>query len=213
MSPPLESAEPAKPSIMIAITGASGSLYGQMLLQFLLARTDARLYLVISDVGAQVVRYELTATAEDGSLARLIAGKLNPTERSRLRIFGDEDFFAPMASGTAAPTSLVVLPCSMGTAARIAAGMAGSLIERAADVMMKQNKQLIICPRESPLSELHLRHLLTLAQLKATIIPLMPAMYQRPKTVEDIVRFSVGRVCEALGYTHEFYQPWSQRRL
>lgn len=199
--------------IMLAITGASGSLYSQTLLEFLLAYSTARLYIVVSEVGKQVIRYELKSSPQPGSLPRIINGKLVAAEKSRIRVFQDHDFFAPMASGTAAPASMVVLPCSMGTAARIAAGMSSSLIERSADVMIKQKKQLIVCPRESPLSELHLTNLLRLARLNAHIIPLMPAMYQHPKTILDLVNFSIGRVCEALDYAHEFYTPWNKRRL
>jgi len=107
---------------------------------------------------------------------------------------------------------MIILPCSMGTVARIAAGTSQSLTERAADVAIKQRKTLIICPRESPLSSLHLRNLLELSQLGAHIVPLMPAMYQKPKSIEDIVRFSIGRVCELLGLEHLFYKPWNNAR-
>lgn len=201
------------PAIIVAVTGASGSAYAQMLIEFLLTHTTDHIYLVISNIGKQVVRYELKPSTHSGSLVRLLSEKLNTTEATRIRIFNDQDFFAPIASGTAIPQSMVVVPCSMGTVARIATGLSSSLIERSADVMIKQKKQLIVCPRESPLSALHLSHLLTLANLNAHIIPLMPAMYQKPKTVEDVVRFSVGRICEALGYAHSFYQPWGKRRI
>lgn len=198
--------------ILLAISGASGSLYGEILLRFLLGATTCRIYLVASEIGKKVVDFELSSSNELGSLVRILSGDLLNEEKDRLRIFDDKDFFAPVASGTSVPSAMVVVPCSMGTLGRIAAGMSSSLIERSADVMLKQKQPLLICPRESPLSQLHLENMLRLAKLGVQIIPLMPAMYQKPKTVEDVVRFSVGRVCEALGYTHQFYAPWNKRR-
>ncbi|MCY4381349.1 MAG: UbiX family flavin prenyltransferase [Proteobacteria bacterium] len=200
-----------KKRIFLAVTGASGSLYGEMFLQFLLT-LECRIYLVVSDVGKQVVRFELTKSSHIGSLARIVSGQLIGEEKDKIRVFSDHDFFAPIASGTSSPDAMVLLPCSMGTVARIASGMSYSLIERAGDVMLKQQKQIILCPRESPLSTLHLENLLSLAKMGVSIVPLMPGLYQKPQTVEDMIQFSVGKVCEALGLSHEFYQPWNQKR-
>lgn len=199
-------------TILLGITGASGSIYGEVFLRFLLQATSQRIYLVVTPVAQQVINFELKATQEPGSLARLVEGSMLEQENSRLRLFSSKDFFAPIASGTAAAHSMVVLPCSMGSAARIATGMSSNLLERAADVMLKQHRSLIIAPRESPLSTLHLQNLLNLSQMGAKIVPLMPAMYQRPQSVEDVVRFSVGRVCELLRLEHAFYAPWNKRR-
>ena len=199
-------------SLLLAITGASGALYGEVFLRFLLQATSLRVYLIFTSVAEQVIAYELSASKELGSLKRLVAGKLLEEERSRIRIFSPKDFFSPVASGTAAADAMVILPCSMGTVARIAAGMSSSLLERAADVMLKQHRPLLIAPRESPFSTLHLQNLLSLSQMGAKIIPLMPAMYQKPISVEDVVRFSVGRICELLGLEHAFYAPWNQGR-
>ena len=204
--------------ILLGITGASGALYGEMYLQFLLKATACRIYVVATEVACQVINYELSSSDDLGSLKRIIGGALSrktwlEEEKDRVQVFSGSDYFAPVASGTGAAHAMVILPCSMGTVARIAAGMSSSLLERAGDVMLKQNRPLIIAPRESPVSTLHLQNLLALSQLGAAIVPLMPALYQKPKTVEDMVRFSVGRVCELLGQDHAFYAPWSHRRM
>ncbi|MCY4444786.1 MAG: UbiX family flavin prenyltransferase [Proteobacteria bacterium] len=198
--------------ILLVITGASGSLYGEMFLQFLLNNVSSRIYMIASEMAKKVIRFELSTGSQPGSLVRILSGSLLPSEKEQLRIFEDSDLFAPVASGSSVADAMIILPCSMGTVARIAAGTSQSLTERAADVAIKQRKTLIICPRESPLSSLHLRNLLELSQLGAHIVPLMPAMYQKPKSIEDIVRFSIGRVCELLGLEHLFYKPWNNAR-
>lgn len=202
---------PSDRKILLAITGASGSAYGQMLLRFLLGEVKCRVYLVVSSIGQQVIAHELKQNDQLGNLRRICAGELLDQEKRLLRVFQDNDFFAPIASGSSAPDTMILLPCSMGCIARICGGFAQSLIERAADVMFKQKGKLVFCPRESPLSTLHLQNLLTLSQMNAYIVPLMPAMYQKPKTIEDFLQFSIGRVCEVIGLSHQFYKPWNAR--
>lgn len=202
-----------KQKILIAMTGASGILYAESLIEALLPLSE-RIYLVFSDTAKKVALFELDKTHPDRfSLRRALAGKLTEDEKKTIKQFDGQDFFAPTASGTSVPDAMVVLPCSMGTLARIACGISSSLIERSADVVLKQKKKLIICPRETPLNQIHLKNLLTLSKLGAHIVPTMPGFYHKPKTVEDIVNFMTGRLMETLDLPHKLYEPWAQKRL
>jgi flavin prenyltransferase len=197
--------------ILIAITGASGSIYAQRMTEFLLTTDVGRIYLIASDAGKQVVDFELKKSNDPGSLKRILNGELLDSEKDKIRIFKSNDLFAPVASGSSVPDTMVILPCSMGTVSRVAAGMSSNLLERSADVILKQKKHLVICPRETPLSQIHLRNMLTLSELGVDIVPPMPAFYQKPKTIDDMVDFVVGRVCEMINLSHEFYEPWNKR--
>jgi flavin prenyltransferase len=198
--------------IFVAITGASGSVYGQTLIKELLSQVN-RIYLCLSETAKKVVEHELTANSSQiFSLLKIIKdGPRNPQEKKILRVFDCKNFFAPIASGSSAPTAMVILPCSMGTLARIRMGISSNLIERAADVCLKQKRPLIICPRETPLNTIHLENMYQLSQMGAQIIPCMPGFYNHPKTIDDLVNFLVGRILEALNLKHQLYQPWNQR--
>lgn len=220
-------------SVLIGVTGASGAVWAQMLVRFLAGRREVdRIYLVFTDTGRQVVLHELGgeggASPEDGDgldLRRLLkAGEHglpdsdSPGSRvsagRKLVVFNNKDFFAPVASGTAAPRRMVIVPASMGTVARVAGGLSTNLLERTADVMLKENRPLVLVPRETPLSALHLENLLKLARLGARIVPPMPAYYQAPRGLDDVNRFIVGKVCEGLGIDdHGLYQPWNEARM
>jgi 4-hydroxy-3-polyprenylbenzoate decarboxylase len=117
---------------------------------------------------------------------------------TELRLFSNDDFYAPVASGSEGATHMVVAPCSMGTMARIAHGMSTCLLERCADVMLKEKRPLVICPRETPLSVIHLQNMLTLAQAGAAIVPAMPAYYSRPQSIEELALFVVERLLDQL---------------
>jgi len=197
--------------ILLAVTGASGSIYAERMLEFLLESSVGRVYLVCSDAGTKVLNYELKSKESTGSLKRIVNGDLNEVEKKKLRIFSEADLFAPIASGSSVPDSMVILPCSMGTLSRVAGGMSSNLLERSADVMLKQKKTLVVCPRETPFSHIHLKNMLTLSELGVSIVPPMPAFYQKPKTLDDMVNFVVGKVCEMLDFDHEFYEPWNKR--
>jgi 4-hydroxy-3-polyprenylbenzoate decarboxylase len=197
--------------ILLAVTGASGSIYAQRMLEFLLLSSVGRIYIVCSDAGKKVVDFELKKSAEQGSLKRILSGELTEAEKNKIRIFHHDDLFAPVASGSSVPDSMVILPCSMGTLSRVAGGMSSNLLERSADVMLKQKKKLIVCPRETPFSHIHLKNMLELSELGVDIVPPMPAFYQKPKTIDDMVDFVVGKVCEMLEFSHEFYEPWNKR--
>ena len=203
--------DPAKQRILIAVTGASGSVYAERLVEVLLEQVG-RIYLVMSSTAQKVMDHELSGTKEGGfSLREAAHGRVAEAHRSVLRVLNVDDLFAPVASGSSAPTAMVVLPCSMGSLARMAQGISGNLIERAADVCLKQRRPLLICPRETPLSLIHLRNMMALAEAGAQLVPTMPAFYQHPKTIEDLVDFQVGRVLELLGLGHELYPPWNRR--
>jgi flavin prenyltransferase len=196
--------------VLVAVTGASGSIYAERLIAELLTRVS-RVYVVATAMGIKVANFELSKKVEGFSLRRALSGKLSDDEKSIIRVFDNEDFFAPIASGSSAASHMVVLPCSMGTLGRINAGLSLNLLERSADVILKQKNPLIICPRETPFNTIHLRNMLQLAEMGAIILPPMPGFYQKPKSIEEMVNFVVGRILEVLGLEHTLYSPWNSR--
>ena len=204
------SLDPQAQRILVGVTGASGSIYAERLVSALIERVP-RVYLLFTDTGRQVTRHELRPHSDGFSLARAASGELAESERSTVRLLNNDDLFAPVASGSSAPTAMVVAPCSMGTMARINQGISGNLLERAADVCLKQKRPLVIAPRETPLSTIHLRNMLSLSEMGAHIVPAMPAFYQHPKSIGDMVNFVVGRLLEALQLDHNLYEPWNPR--
>ena len=199
--------------IFVAITGASGAIYAESLIQKLITQLE-RVYVCFTKTATQVVNYELDVKEDSNFSLKFFLNKgLTSEQKGTLRFLDSDDFFAPSASGSAKPDAMIIIPCSMGTLARISQGISSNLIERVADVMLKEKKQLIICPRETPLNKIHLRNMLSLAEMGVHIIPAMPAFYQRPKTVDDLVNFMVGRVLEQLDIKHDLYLPWNHRRL
>jgi flavin prenyltransferase len=193
--------------ILIGVTGASGSVYADRLLEILSGKIE-RVYLVATATGEKVAKHEL---AVDSLLIRALTGKLEKSEKSVIRVFASDDLFAPCASGTSAPDAMVVTPCSMGTLSRIAAGNSGNLLERSADVVLKQRRKLLICPRETPLNLIHLRNMTSLVEAGAEMIPLMPGFYQHPKDINALIDFCVGKILEQLAISHELYKPWNSR--
>jgi 4-hydroxy-3-polyprenylbenzoate decarboxylase len=198
--------------VAVAVTGASGSVYAEALIQFLLEQID-RVYLIVTESGRAVIEHEVSRKTEPDRfcLRRALTGEWTENERLKLRSFQCNDLFAPIASGSSCPTDMVVVPCSMGTMARIANGTSSNLLERAADVVLKERRNLVICPRETPLNAIHLENMLKLARLGVQIVPAMPAFYQKPKTIEDMVSFVVGRLVECLGLDHQLYRKWNNR--
>ncbi len=128
----------------------------------------------------------------------------------KLEHYGETDMFAPIASGSSAPDAMVVVPCSMGTTGRLAAGLSSNLVERAADVILKERRELLLVPRETPFNTIHLENLLLLARAGARIIPAMPAFYHRPKSVEDLVDYMVGKILDSLKIPHKLFQRWGE---
>lgn len=197
--------------ILIGVTGASGAIYAERLIN-VLRNLVPRIYLVFSDAARQVVRHELRDPGEENfSLVRAAQGHLSDSDRHVIRLFKNDDLFAPVASGSSAPSAMIVVPCSMGSLGRIAHGVSSNLLERAADVVLKEKKRLVFVPRETPLSSIHLRNMLTLSEMGAHIVPAMPAFYQNPQNCMDLVDFMVGRFMDALGFPHDLYAAWNPR--
>ena len=194
--------------VVLAITGASGSVYGLRLAEVLL-RSDTRLTLLLSRTGTEVLRYETGVDfgGDEATAARKMREYFDVCA-DRLRHYGPDNLFAPIASGSSAPDAFVISPCSMGTLGRIAAGISGTLIERTADVMLKERRPLLFVPRETPLHEIHLENLLKLSRMGARIVPAMPAFYHHPSTMEELVDFVVGKVLDSLEIGHQLYRRW-----
>lgn len=191
--------------VTLAMTGASGARYGLRLLERLLA-AGREVELLISDAGREVLRQEcgmaLPAACDEwvaGIRAWLTTRASTPVDLERLHPFAVQDWQAPMASGSTGPRAMVVCPCSMGSVAAIAHGLSDNLIERAADVALKEGWPLILVSRETPLSVIHLENLLTLARAGAVILPACPGYYHLPETVEDLIDFVVERILARLG--------------
>lgn len=191
--------------ILLAITGASGSIYGLRLLEELL-RGGHGVTLVASQSGLEVCRYETGVELDDAGALKMRWSLPD----AGLTIRSADDLWAPEASGSAAPDAMVIAPCSMGTVGRIAAGISGNLIERAADVMLKEHRPLLLLPRETPFSTIHLENLLKLSRCGARIIPAMPAFYHRPESVSELVDFVVGKLLDQLGMEHQLFSRWGE---
>jgi len=194
--------------VALAITGASGAFYGLRLLEELLA-AGIRVGLVISPAGLLVLREEqgLDLPVDPETQTAVLRERFDADGES-LACYGEKDFLAPMASGSNAPDAMIICPCSMGTLGRVAAGLSGNLIERAADVTIKEGRPLLLVPRETPLSAIHLENMLKLARLGARIIPAMPGFYGGPQTVDDMVNFVVGKTLDQLGVEHGLFRRW-----
>ncbi|MEI7815685.1 MAG: flavin prenyltransferase UbiX [Desulfuromonadales bacterium] len=193
--------------IFVALTGASGSMYGLRLAEQL-CLSGVQVTFSASCSGTSVCLEE-TGLDLSGDLDKAQQRLYNHLEiDSGIRLVHPEDLFCGIASGSSAPDAMVVCPCSMGTLARIACGISGNLIERSADVMLKERRPLLLVPRETPLSDIHLENMLKLSRTGARIIPAMPAFYSRPETVLDLVDFVVGKVMDQLGIENNLYKRW-----
>jgi len=199
-------------SISLAWTGASGAPYGLKLLECLLA-ADYQVFLMISSAARVVMATEhglqLSANGDKARDQLLeLFSEQGASITGMLHVLGKEEWFSPPASGSAAPKQMVICPCSTGTLAAVATGMSNSLLERAADVVIKERGQLILVPRETPFSSIHLEHMLSLSRLGATIMPAAPGFYHDPKSIQDLVNFMVARILDHLGVEHELTNRW-----
>lgn len=193
---------------VLAITGASGSIYGTTLLAELL-RAGHEVHFVASEAGRSVLGHETGfSLPADAGKAREALGAFLEVPIAALHVHGERDLFAPIASGSFRLDGMVVIPCSMKTLAGIAHGSSGNLIERAADVALKERWPLVVVPRESPLSEIHLTNMLAAARVGVRVVPAMPGFYQHPESVEDLVRFVVARALDALDLPQSLLPPW-----
>ncbi|AQQ68537.1 aromatic acid decarboxylase [Microbulbifer agarilyticus] len=195
-------------TVTLAITGASGAQYGLRLLQCLLA-ARVRVWLLISDAARIVINTETDISLpEEEERTECFLSDLYNAEPDQLTLFSKRDWFSPVASGTGAASSLVICPASGGTLSAIACGASNNLIERAADVALKERRQLIIVPREAPYSEVHLENMLKLTRMGAVILPASPGFYQRPQSVEELVDFVVARILSQLQVEQDLLPPW-----
>lgn len=197
----------------LALTGASGMAYAMRLLELLLAGGHS-VHLVYSQAAQFVAVQELGLTLPGKPAeARRVLMERYPCRPEQLRVFAREDWLAPIASGTGAADAMVVCPCTMGTLAAIANGNSDSLIDRAADVMIKEGRKLVLVPREAPFSAIHLENMLKLSKLGVVIMAANPGFYHLPKRVEDIVDFIVAKILDQLGVEHQLLERWGSVAL
>ena len=195
-------------TITLALTGASGMPYGIRLLERLLME-GKQVYLLYTQVAQVVAQQEMNlALPSRAKETEAFFNRLYNIPDGQLRVFGREEWFAPVASGSNPADAMVVCPCTMGTLAAIAAGLNQKLIERAADVMLKENRQLILVPREMPFSAIHLENMLKLVRSGAVILPANPGFYHHPQTVQDMIDFVVARILDHLGISHSLIARW-----
>jgi 4-hydroxy-3-polyprenylbenzoate decarboxylase len=199
-------------TITLAFTGASGLPYGLRLLECLLA-AHARVYLLYSPAAQIVARQELELTfpTQPAAAAAYFAERYH-AQPGQLSVFGREDWFSPVASGSNPADAMAICPCSMGTLGALASGLADNLIERAADVMLKERRPLLLVPRETPLSSIHLENMLKLSRAGAVILPPAPGFYGRPQSIGDLVDFIVARILDQLGLEHTLGPRWGASR-
>jgi 4-hydroxy-3-polyprenylbenzoate decarboxylase len=195
----------------MGITGASGAVYAARTLAALLAQ-GIHVELVVSDYGRRLLRDELGEEAAGDRFLRYVSGKyglaLGP---DAVTVHSNRDLGATIASGSHRCTGMVIVPCSMKTLAGVANGLSRNLVERAADVMLKERRRLVMVPRETPMSLPQLRNMVRCAEAGATMLPAMPAFYQQPKTIDDLADFVAGKIMSALGFDHALYPVWSGR--
>ncbi|MGQ8364600.1 flavin prenyltransferase UbiX [Glaciecola sp. 1036] len=198
-------------SITLAITGASGSPYALRLLKALVA-ADFHVFVLISSAAKVVL-----ATEENIKLpsqpeqAQTFLCELTKAKPDQITLCGKEEWFSPVASGSAAPKQMIVCPCSTGTLSAIACGASDNLIERAADVVIKEKGQLILVPREMPFSSIHLENMLKLSNIGVTIMPAAPGFYHQPKSIDDLVNFVVARILDHLNIDQGLVERWGYK--
>ena len=196
-------------TVTLAITGASGAAYGLKLLDCLI-QSGCRVYFLVSGAGRVVIETETELELPaDEFLEDFLTANFD-AEPGQIQVYTRQDWFAPVASGSAAPSSMVICPASGGTISAIACGASNNLIERAADVTIKEKRQLIVVPRETPVSVIHLENQLRLAKLGVTVLPASPGFYQDPETVEDLVDFVVARILDQLGVEQGLMPRWGE---
>ena len=199
--------------VTVAMTGASGVQYGLRLIE-LLIKADVQVFVLVSKAAQVVMATETEfklpgqAAAQQAHLTDVFSAK-----QDQIKVFNKEQWFSPVASGSSAPSSMVVVPCSTGCLSAIATGASNNLIERAADVVLKERRQLILVPRESPYSEIHLEHMLKLTRMGAIIMPASPGLYHKPETISDLIDFIVARLLDHLGVEQKLIDKWGESAL
>ncbi|USF87356.1 flavin prenyltransferase UbiX [Candidatus Endoriftia persephone] len=196
--------------IALGITGASGSAYALRLLECLIA-AGRPVYLMISQAGQIVLNMEsgLQLPSQPAEVARILAERFQAAP-GQLQVFGRQQWMAPVASGSNPPEAMVICPCTTGALSAVACGASNDLMERAADVMLKERRKLILVVRETPLSDIHLENMLKLSRMGALIMPASPGFYQDPESLEDIVDFMVARILDQLGVEQRLMPRWGE---
>jgi 4-hydroxy-3-polyprenylbenzoate decarboxylase len=187
-------------SIIVAVTGASGSVYAKRLLAVLLEK-GYKIKLVFSDAAKKVIAHELDGADLDSHFL---------TDSEAVTVYPNDNIAAPIASGSSLNRRMVIIPASLGTTARVATGMSSCLIERAADVVIKESGKLVLVPREAPFSPIHLENMLKLSRVGVKVIPAAPAFYHKPKSIDDLVDFVVAKVLDALHIENDLIKRWEQ---
>lgn len=198
--------------VTVAITGASGAQYGLRLIQCLV-NADVKVFVMVSKAAHVVIatETELKMPAQAAALTAFLTERYQ-AKAGQITVLGKEDWMSPVASGSGAPASMVVCPCSTGALSAIATGASNNLIERAADVVLKERRQLILVPRESPYSAIHLEHMLKLTQMGAIIMPASPGFYHNPQSIDDLVDFMVARILDHLKVEQTLMSKWGSDR-
>jgi 4-hydroxy-3-polyprenylbenzoate decarboxylase len=196
-------------SVAIGVTGASGAMYATRTIAALLAR-GLHVEAVISDYGRRLLRDELGEEASVERFMPFLVDKYGASVNAgTLTLHSNRDMGATIASGSHGCMGMAIVPCSMKTLAGVAHGLSRNLVERAADVMLKERRRLVLVPRETPMSLPQLKNMVLCAEAGATILPAMPAFYQLPKTLDDLADFMAGKILSALGLEHDLYPPWT----
>jgi 4-hydroxy-3-polyprenylbenzoate decarboxylase len=190
---------------VVGITGASGSIYGIRLIQQLALKKHT-VNVVVTSAGKMVMKEELGVSGL-GKMDKLGLSKV----KGNIKIWENNDFEAPFMSGSSAPEAVIIIPCSVGKLAAIANGISGNLVERTADVALKEKRQLILVVRETPLSLIHLENMVKVTRAGAQILPAMPAFYHHPKTIDDMINFIVGKVLNLLRIEHSLFKGWRKK--
>ncbi len=196
--------------VTLAISGASGAHYAIRLLQQLLVAGE-KVHLLISDAAKVVLATEMDIKIPAKPEAAVSYLKEIIKQQGKLEFYSKKDWFSPLASGSSAPARMIVCPCSTGTLSAIATGASDNLIERAADVIIKERGQLILVPREMPFSSIHLENMLKLSNIGVTIMPANPGFYHQPESLQDLVDFVVGRILDHLNVPQSISKPWSYK--
>lgn len=197
-------------TIVLAITGASGAQYAARLLAYLLTRGD-KLYLLVTKAAQVVINLEtdLDWPSATHALQEKLCAQYGVTSQ-QLHVCGENEWTAPIASGSSSVDAMVVCPCSMGTLSSIAVGASGNLLERAADVMIKERRKLILLPREMPFSDIHLENMLKLSRMGVVIMPPSPGFYNKPRSIDDMVDFVVAKILDHLGIEQTIQPRWGE---
>ncbi|OFW09784.1 MAG: hypothetical protein A3H96_16700 [Acidobacteria bacterium RIFCSPLOWO2_02_FULL_67_36] len=197
-----------KRTVAVAITGASGALYAVRTLAALLER-ECHVELIVTEYGRRLLHDELGDGATVDKLADYLAARYGDgVKKGSFTLYSNRDLGAKLASGSQGCDAMAIVPCSMKTLAAVAHGLSRTLVERAADVMLKERRTLVIVPRETPMSLPQLRNMVLCAEAGAMILPAMPAFYQMPRTLDDLADFMAGKILGALGFTHRLYPSW-----